>query len=243
MGVLSEYLNSQFSLAQNLDFFIRIAVACLCGACIGLERSKRYKEAGIRTHIIVCCAASLLMIVSKYGFADLTDASGAFFNGVRGADPARIAAQVVSGIGFLGAGVIFKHGSTIRGLTTAAGLWATAGIGLAVGAGLYGLGIFTTVLLALVQVFMHRFAVGMDSQLYRHLQFTVYNGEGLQRDFDAFLAERRVRPMESEITYLDAGFISYNMVIRTPVELSVGELEKFLLPYGAIRSISYTTAV
>ena len=152
MGVLSEYLNSQFSLAQNLDFFIRIAVACLCGACIGLERSKRYKEAGIRTHIIVCCAASLLMIVSKYGFADLTDASGAFFNGIRGADPARIAAQVVSGIGFLGAGVIFKHGSTIRGLTTAAGLWATAGIGLAVGAGLYGLGIFTTVLLALVQV-------------------------------------------------------------------------------------------
>ena len=98
-------------------------------------------------------------------------------------------------------------------------------------------------LLALVQVFMHRFAVGMDSQLYRHLQFTVYNGEGLQKDFDAFLAARRVRPMESEITYLDAGFISYNMVIRTPVELSVGELEKFLLPYGAIRSISYTTAV
>ena len=135
MGVLSEYLNSQFSLAQNLDFFIRIAVACLCGAGIGLERSKRYKEAGIRTHIIVCCAASLLMIVSKYGFADLTDASGAFFNGVRGADPARIAAQVVSGIGFLGAGVIFKHGSTIRGLTTAAGLWATAGIGLAGGVG------------------------------------------------------------------------------------------------------------
>ena len=239
----AEYLNSQFSLVQNLDFFIRIVVACLCGAGIGLERSKRYKEAGVRTHMIVCCGASLLMIVSKYGFADMTDISGAFFNGVRGADPARVAAQVVSGIGFLGAGVIFKHGSTIRGLTTAAGLWATAGIGLAVGAGMYGLGVLTTVLLALVQVLMHRFAVGMDSQLYRHLEFTVYNSGELQEAFDAFLSERRVRPMESKITYLDGGFIAYDLVVRTPSELSMGELERFLQSYGAVRTISYTTAI
>ena len=140
--ILVEYLNSQFSLAQNLDFFIRILTASLCGACIGFERSKRYKEAGIRTHIIVCCAASLMMIVSKYGFADLTDAAGAAYNGTRGADAARIAAQVVSGISFLGAGVIFKHGSAVRGLTTAAGLWATAAIGLAIGAGMYPLLLF-----------------------------------------------------------------------------------------------------
>ena len=118
---LSEYMNSQFSLWQNVDFFLRIAAACVCGACIGAERSKRYKEAGIRTHIIVCCASALLMIVSKYGFADLTDPAGAMYSGIRGADPARIAAQVVSGISFLGAGVIFKHGNAVRGLTTAAG--------------------------------------------------------------------------------------------------------------------------
>ena len=240
---LTEYLNSQFSLAQNLDFFIRILAACLCGAGIGFERSKRYKEAGIRTHIIVCCGAALLMVVSKYGFADLTSPEGVLFNGVRGADPARIAAQVVSGIGFLGAGVIFKHGSTIRGLTTAAGLWTTAGIGLALGAGMYSVGIFTAVLLALIQVLMHRFAVGMDSQLYRHLEFTVYNTEGLQGDFDSFLSERKIRPMESKITYLDGGFISYDLVVRTPEELSLGELERFLQSYGAVRSISYTAAV
>ena len=66
--LLTEYLNSQFSLAQNLDFILRITVSCLCGACIGFERSKRYKEAGIRTHIIVCFAAALMMIVSKYYF-------------------------------------------------------------------------------------------------------------------------------------------------------------------------------
>ena len=123
---LTEYLNSQFSLWQNLDFFLRILSACICGACIGAERSKRFKEAGIRTHIIVCCASALMMIISKYGFADLTSAGGVDFSGTHGADPARIAAQVVSGISFLGAGVIFKHGNTVRGLTTAAGLWATA---------------------------------------------------------------------------------------------------------------------
>ena len=81
MTTFIEYFNSQFSALQDIDFFARILLACLCGACIGFERSKRLKEAGIRTHIIVCCAASLLMIVSKYGFADLTDAAGIVFNG------------------------------------------------------------------------------------------------------------------------------------------------------------------
>ena len=77
------------------------------------------------------------MIISKYGFADLTAADGAVYNETRGADPARVAAQAVSGISFLGAGVIFKNGNTVKGLTTAAGIWATAAIGLAVGAGMY----------------------------------------------------------------------------------------------------------
>ena len=82
---LCEYFNSQFSIMQNLDFLVRILAACFCGACIGFERTKRFKEAGIRTHIIVCCAAALIMIVSKYGFADLTYADGSVFNGTRGA--------------------------------------------------------------------------------------------------------------------------------------------------------------
>lgn len=237
---LSEYMNSQFSLWQNVDFFLRIAAACVCGACIGAERSKRYKEAGIRTHIIVCCASALLMIVSKYGFADLTDPAGAMYSGIRGADPARIAAQVVSGISFLGAGVIFKHGSSVKGLTTAAGLWATAGIGLTLGAGFYVLGIFTTALLAALQVLMHRFQVGGDSLLSRRLQFTVYNSEELQEGFDAFLAEHGIRTVESTITYLEDGFVSYDMVVRTPRDLPIGQLDRFLKTCGAVRSISYT---
>ena len=88
---LGGYMFQQFSLGQYLEFFLRILVACICGAAIGFERSMRFKEAGIRTHIIVCCAAALTMIISKYGFADLTDPAGVVFNGTRGADPARVA--------------------------------------------------------------------------------------------------------------------------------------------------------
>ena len=91
---LAQYLNSQFSLVQNLDFCFRMLFAAVCGAVIGAERSRRFKEAGVRTHIIVCVAAALMMIVSKYSFADLTAPDGSSFPGIRGADSARIAAQV-----------------------------------------------------------------------------------------------------------------------------------------------------
>lgn len=90
--MLAGYLNSQFSLLQNLDFVIRILVSCACGFALGIERSRRFKEAGVRTHMIVCCAACLIMIVSKYGFADLLSVTKQHFNGTRGADPARLAA-------------------------------------------------------------------------------------------------------------------------------------------------------
>ena len=144
---LLNYLNSQFSAAQNLDFCLRVVIAAVFGGILGFERSRRFKSAGVRTHIVVCCTACLMMIVSKYGFADLTGPDGASFNGTRGADSARIAAQVVSGISFLCAGVIFKDGGSIKGLTTAAGIWLTAGLGLALGAGMVVTATFALVFL------------------------------------------------------------------------------------------------
>ncbi len=239
--LLVEYLNNQFSLLQNMDFFLRILVASLCGAGIGFERSKRYKEAGIRTHIIVCCGAALLMVVSKYGFVDLTGADGLYFNGTRGADPARIAAQVVSGIGFLGAGVIFKHGSSIKGLTTAAGLWTTAGIGLAIGAGMYGVGMFASVLVAVLQILTHKFLVGTDTLFHRHLQFTLENSGSFQEAFDAFLVKERMRTVECRITYHEDGYMTYDMVVRVPKELTVRELDLFLKEHGNVRFVSCST--
>ena len=108
---------------DNLEFLIRILMAALLGLMIGLERSRRQKDAGIRTHCIIAVTSATIMILSKYAFVDI-----ASVDGLRSADPARIAAQVVSGISFLGAGVIFKdrNSSSIKGLTTAAGMWATS---------------------------------------------------------------------------------------------------------------------
>lgn len=233
---LAVYLGSQFSPAQYLDFFIRLIAACLCGACIGIERTKRLKEAGIRTHVIVCCAAALMMIVSKYGFADLTSEAGQFFNGTRGADPARVAAQVVSGISFLGAGVIFKNGSTIKGLTTAAGIWATAGIGLAMGCGMYILGVFSTVLVALVQVLMHRFQVGADGMTTNRVAYTVPEDSGFQSQFTAYLSEHKIQVVDSKIVRDGSGQVTYDLVLRGVDGVAVDQLDAFLAQHGEVQS-------
>lgn len=113
------------------DFITRLCVAGLCGTIIGLDREYRVKDAGFRTHFLVALGSALMMIVSQYGFSDVLNRPGV------GLDPSRIAAQVVSGIGFIGAGTIIIHQQLVRGLTTAASLWATAGIGLAAGAHMY----------------------------------------------------------------------------------------------------------
>lgn len=239
--LLVDYLNSQFSFWQNMDFFIRIFVASLCGACIGYERSKRFKEAGIRTHIIVCCAAALMMIVSKYGFVDLTDVSGVVYNGTRGADPARIAAQVVSGISFLGAGVIFKYGGAVRGLTTAAGLWATAGIGLAVGAGMYAVGVCVTIMIAVFQILMHKFSVGTDALIAIQLHFTVRSSEAIQEAVDRFTAEHKLQVAEYSIKHMEDGCLRYDMTVRSVREVSIRELDRFLQRYGEVLDISFST--
>ena len=142
-------------LDQNLDFCIRLVLSCVCGAAIGVERSRHFKEAGVRTHVIVCMGAALSMIVSKYGFADLLGPDGMYFPGVKETDPARVAAQVICGIGFLGAGVIFKREGLVRGLTTAAGIWITAAIGLAVGSGMMMAGFFTAIIVCVLQALMN----------------------------------------------------------------------------------------
>ena len=134
-----------------LVWLFRLLVAGICGLAIGIERTARSKEAGLRTHTIVCFAAALVMIISKYAFADLTINE----NGVRGADAARIAAQVVSGIGFLGAGIIFYKRDLLHGLTTAAGIWATAAIGLAIGSGMVITGVVCTIILICIQLVLH----------------------------------------------------------------------------------------
>lgn len=125
---------------------VRIIIASICGYIIGMERRARSKEAGVRTHTIVCIASCLMMIISKYAFTDL---------GEDNHDASRIAAQIVSGIGFLGAGMIFYRRDILHGLTTAAGVWATAGIGMAIGSGMIIMGLVCTALIVLIQIVLH----------------------------------------------------------------------------------------
>ncbi len=121
------------------DIVLRIILAGILAGAIGLERELRSKEAGLRTHFLVGVGSALIMIVSQYGFADVLR-----YNNIS-LDPSRIAAQVVSGIGFLGAGTIIIEKKMVRGLTTAAGIWVVAAIGLAAGSGLYLIAILGTV--------------------------------------------------------------------------------------------------
>lgn len=237
-----EYLNSQFTLAQHLEFFLRILIACVCGSLIGLERTKRFKEAGVRTHMIVCAAASLIMLVSKYGFADLNAANGAVFNGTRGADPARIAAQVVSGISFLGAGVIFKNGSTVKGLTTAAGIWATAGIGLAIGTGMYWTGLFATLVVAVLQITMHRFTVGADSYVTNRFQVTAQADSAFRDALEKKLKEWKAQTVESRLVRTDDGCIRYEMTLMMPKSISAEELLAFFREFDDIVEVSASLA-
>ena len=135
---------------QNLEYLMRMVLAGICGGLVGFERSKSHKEAGLRTHTIVAVGSALLMIVSKYGFMDVLTIPG------MRVDAARIASNIITGISFLGAGVIFVRDVSIKGLTTAAGLWSVAGVGMAIGAGMYVVGIFATLLVSLVQWLSYR---------------------------------------------------------------------------------------
>ena len=129
---------------------VRLLLASVCGFAIGIERTNRLKDAGMRTHLIVCMGAALMMLVSKYGFFDVSTLTE-FFK----ADVSRVASSVVAGIGFLGAGIIFVRNRSITGLTTAAGIWTTAGIGMAMGAGMYLIAVAGTIILITAQSLLH----------------------------------------------------------------------------------------
>lgn len=154
INTITNYFTSADFLFQ-LELLLRLFIALFCGAIIGHERKNRGKGAGTRTHSIVSIAACLLMILSQYGISDFLKhyhGTGVNIN----LDPFRIAAQIVPGIGFLGAGMIFIQKKVITGLTTAAGIWATAGIGMAIGAGMYFISISATLIIVVVQILFHK---------------------------------------------------------------------------------------
>ncbi|MDY6325715.1 MAG: MgtC/SapB family protein [Bacteroidales bacterium] len=174
-----------------LEFVLRLLAATLMGAAIGLEREYHAKEAGVRTHLLVALGSCMFMILSIYGFDMILDRDNVSL------DPSRIASQVVTGIGFIGAGTIILQKQMVRGLTTAAGLWVTAAIGLACGNGMYILAVVTTAVvllsLGLLNIYLPYFA-----QKDRKITFQVENYEILT-DLLKKLGDRKITVINYEM--------------------------------------------
>ena len=217
---------------DNLEFFIRILLSAVLGALVGLERTKRQKEAGIRTHCIIACAAAVFMILSKYAFVDPASALG-----TRGVDGARIAAQVVSGISFLGAGVIFKNGNSIRGLTTAAGIWATSAIGMAIGAGMYWVGLITTAIMMVAQVVLHRFPVAGDAAVTQELAVSMTDTPELHQALNQLLDSHGGNVTDSALSR-DNVHITMELTVRLAEPITYEEALQFMQEHPGVERLS-----
>lgn len=216
----------------QLNFCLRIVASAMCGCLIGYERSRRLKGAGVRTHMIIALSATLMMLISKYGFFDMLNLG---FN----ADASRIAAQIVTGIPFLGAGVIYirRNQSSVQGLTTAAGILATCGIGMAWGAGLYIIAVFATLLLMLLQFVLHKILTGYDS---------TFNGEAIivaDASFDAeglvlkVFDEYSVSIQKSRIKRLESGQLEFRLSFKTMHDISAHTIAETMDEHPEFASI------
>ena len=223
-----------------LFYALRIVLAGVCGFAIGLERYINNKSAGVRTHVVVCCASALFMMVSMYGFVEVVGLVG-----VRDADPSRIAAQVVTGISFLGAGMIFrdKDKDSIKGLTTAAGIWSTAAIGLAIGAGMYFISIFVTVFIILFQVLVSktRLVPSKDMAVTYRLQMTVQGDSDFYNVLYDKASDMGAQITKMHITKNDDDTITYRFNLYVDHPHHSKELSEFMREHEEIKDISGNT--
>ena len=173
---------------EELELFLRMVLACFMGYMIGYERMNREKSAGMRTHAIVCLGAALIMIVSKYGFEDIPDF-----------DASRVAAQLVSGVGFLGAGIIVVKNNTVSGLTTAAGIWTTAGVGMAIGAGAYFIGVSAGILVVVTQVVLHKATFFTAEPVRGYMKLQTDDYEGLMPELVSQFAGEKIRMLRLKV--------------------------------------------
>lgn len=216
----------QLTLYDNLEFLIRIVLSGLLGMAIGVERARRQKEAGTRTHCIIAATAAALMILSKYAFGDVGDGNGA-----------RIAAQVVSGISFLGAGVIFRSGRySIQGLTTAAGIWGTAAVGMAIGAGMYWVGLILAGGLVTIQIVLHRISVG-DSAPIQEMSVRMLDEAPVREAFDELIRSHGGKVLESSLSR-DGVYIRMELAVRLEEPVTHEEVLQLLTVYPGISHIS-----
>jgi len=209
---------------QYLYYIVRIIVAGLCGGLIGYERTVRAKGAGIRTHFVVACAAALMIIISKYAFYDVV-MDGMMAGADVRLDPSRVASTIVSGVGFLGAGTIFVNKNKISGLTTAAGIWATSGVGMAIGSGMYLVGIAATIIIVFTQVFLHKDFKFLQNDRIMKLKVYGVKEENYQANMKEVLSQHKIHLQETKIRRDLTKGKTYSFIIDVPANIE----EEFLI--------------
>lgn len=228
----------------NIDFIIRVAAAVAFGFCIGLERELTNKYAGLRTHIMVALGACIFTIISIYGFP--TFASGdnvivAQATGVR--DTARVAAQVVTGIGFIGAGTVLRNGPMVLGLTTAATLWIAASIGMACGAGMYDIAFAGTALAILTLVTIRVFERNIlpsSTKKMRIVKIAIVCANEYANKVQEYIVDRFQDISEIKKRYLraDENSLKLTCTINVSEKKSIKDLYKSFQHLEQIESIS-----
>lgn len=214
----------------NVEIAVRLILALVLGGLIGLERESMGRPAGFRTHILVSVGSALIMIMSAYAFAD--SMLGSY-------DPNRIAAQVVSGIGFLGAGTIMREGANVRGLTTAASLWTVAGIGLAVGSGSYFAAVVATLLVVLTLVVLNQLEWSYLSTKHEVLTLLIQDTPGQLARVFAVLAKYDVDVFNVELSSEDTGEAKLDLEVEISQKFSRVKIIEDLVSTPGVKRASY----
>lgn len=211
------------SLKFQLPYILRVVIACICGGIIGYERSVRQKDAGIRTHVIVALGSALMMVVSKYGFFDviLTDSINV--------DASRIASTITTGISFLGAGVIFVKNASIKGLTTAAGIWATAGVGIAIGSGMYVIGIFATFLMIALQIVLHKYFQNIENPTSNEYLLVVKDDKSTIQKIKDFFGSNGLQVQSYDYKRNGDGTVTLKILVHSDGSVDFNKTMDYLL--------------
>ena len=214
------------------DYLLRVLIGALCGMVIGYERESRLKMAGIRTHTIIAMAASLMVVISKYGFLDVTKLDSVQV------DASRVAASVVSALGFLGAGIILNRKNGISGVTTAAGTWATLGIGMTIGAGMWTLGIGSTLMLLIFQYLFHKQLRIFKDNTISHMVLHIGKNESkVREEIIASLTDLQIQIVSTHLNIYDDESIEANLDVIFPKDFSTDEIIALMSQYREIASI------
>jgi len=223
--------------SDELAIAVRLLLAALAGGLVGLERETHGRPAGLRTHLLVAMASCLMMIISESFYLKYQSLPG---TSVVRIDPSRVAAQIIAGIGFLGAGVILKEGLSVRGLTTAACLWLAAGLGMGFGMGAYYPTLLTTGLGLCCLIFLKKLEPFLKKDRYLHLSLVVVGEHDLYPQFERIFAEQHMRISDVSCDHdLGSGELNYEFVLTQHRRRMGRELSMRLAALDGVRRISY----